>query len=155
MCASQLALLSYRVQIPGTQGLVDLAASATFSAGLDGNGSLSMWGTDTGNKGVFTQQHPVQLRTPVLVPHAALDQLCLGFSSAAGITKHGRLVTWGWSGNDLQVRHTLTCTHLHIAHAGHHGSICTASLSGVPCPSAHRLYKYYILMSFGHTAGVS
>jgi alpha-tubulin suppressor-like RCC1 family protein len=91
-------------QIPGTAALVQLAAGDTFSGGLDANGKLSIWGTDTSNRGVFTKQHPTQLREPAVIEHASFDKVSLGFASAAGITRHGRLCTWGWSGNDLQVR---------------------------------------------------
>ena len=69
-----------------------------------------MWGTDTSNRGVFTKDHHVQLRQPTLVGKTAFEQLSLGFACGAGVTRHGRLVNWGWSGNDFAVRTGACCT---------------------------------------------
>ena len=51
------------VQIEGTQGMTRVAASDATSCALDGAAALHMWGTDTSNRGVFTNEQPVQLPT--------------------------------------------------------------------------------------------
>lgn len=95
------------VQVPGCEKLVQLSASMATSAAVDMHGQLLMWGTDTMSCGVLPdRQEPVegafefsaQYREPTVVKAPPLSQVSNGFAAGAGVTTHGRLATWGWSG---------------------------------------------------------
>jgi alpha-tubulin suppressor-like RCC1 family protein len=101
-------------QVPSTSPVKHITASMTTSAALDKHGQLLMWGTDNMSGGMLPEmQEPMerafqfspQYRTPTAVKAPLLSHVSVGFGAAAGVTMHGRLATWGWSGYANEVYH--------------------------------------------------
>ena len=44
-----------------------------------------------------------QYREPSVVKAPPLASMSLGFAAGAGVSMHGRLLTWGWSGYATEV----------------------------------------------------
>lgn len=96
----------HAVQVCRSDGLAQVAAGSTFSGALNRNGQLHVCGTDSNNRGVLTRSQPIQARELQQVEAVSFDSLSMGFCSVGGVTRHGHLAMWGWSGNDLAVRPT-------------------------------------------------
>lgn len=91
---------------------MQLEASMSTSAAVDTHGQLLLWGTDTMSSGILPERkEPVdgafkfspQYREPTVVKAPPLSQVSMGFGAGAGVTRNGRLTTWGWSGYSNEV----------------------------------------------------